>query len=302
MAEAEQLYSSYIVPCIFNGFFCYNAIMLNIATIYAIRKTSSLPRTLKTCLLSLAFSDLGVGLLVQPLYIARFVMNMEHDTENNPINNTVYIAGLVPANLFSFASFFGVVALAADRFLAVHLHLRYQELVTHKRVVAVVVSIWVFSAFLTLIRLWIPQTLSYIIFTTAEAFCIIITALCYYETYLAAKRHTEKIYALRLQQVAQNGQMANVARLKKSAVGTMYVYIVFLICYLPSSCVHVAIINCGETLIIRHIHLYTATLKFINSSLNPLIYSWKMTGIRLAIMDIMRNIFSKSQLRKSSVN
>ena len=44
-----------------------------------------------------------------------------------------------------FASHFGVFALAVERFLAIQLHLRYQELVTHKRVVAVVISVWVFS-------------------------------------------------------------------------------------------------------------------------------------------------------------
>ena len=37
--------------------------------------------------------------------------------------------------MFSLASLFGVMALSADIFLAVHLHLRYQELVTYKRIV-----------------------------------------------------------------------------------------------------------------------------------------------------------------------
>ena len=48
---------------------------------------------------------------------------------------------------FCLASFLGVVApaVSVDRFLAIHLHLRYQELVTHKRVVAVVISIWLLS-------------------------------------------------------------------------------------------------------------------------------------------------------------
>ena len=41
--------------------------MLNIVTIHAIRKTPSLPKTLKTLLLSLAVSDVGVGFLVQPV-------------------------------------------------------------------------------------------------------------------------------------------------------------------------------------------------------------------------------------------
>ena len=39
--------------------------MLNIVSIHAIRKTSSLPKTLKTLLLSLAVSDVGVGFSIE---------------------------------------------------------------------------------------------------------------------------------------------------------------------------------------------------------------------------------------------
>ena len=55
---------------IVNGFLSYSSIMLNIVAIHALRKTFSLPATLKTLFLSLAVSDLGVGLLVQPWRIA----------------------------------------------------------------------------------------------------------------------------------------------------------------------------------------------------------------------------------------
>ena len=58
--------------------------MLNIITIQALRKTSSLPKTLKTLLLSLAVSDLGVGLLVQPLYVAILVMEIDQ-TQTAPL-------------------------------------------------------------------------------------------------------------------------------------------------------------------------------------------------------------------------
>jgi len=126
MNETDPLYSSYIVNCVFNAFSAYTAIMLNILTIHAMRKTSSLPKPLKELLLSLAVSDLGVGLLVQPLFIALMV---------NPTNSTRTAFNII-AVLFVNASFFGVVAISVDRFLAVHLHLRYQELVTHKRVAA----------------------------------------------------------------------------------------------------------------------------------------------------------------------
>ena len=56
---------------------------------------------------------------------------------------------------FCLASFLGVVATSVDRFLAIHLHLRYQELVIHKRVVAVVISIWLLSVIFSVVVLWL---------------------------------------------------------------------------------------------------------------------------------------------------
>jgi len=57
--------------------------------------------------------------------------------------------------VFLLASFLSVLAISVDRFLAIHLHLRYQELVTHKRVVAVVISTWLLSVSLPLMPSWI---------------------------------------------------------------------------------------------------------------------------------------------------
>ena len=80
-------------------------------------------------LLSLAVSDIVVGLLVQPLYIA-WKLSSSYSLRA-PLNIT--------AVAYVYASFFSVVAISVDRFLAIRLHLRYQELVTLKRAVAVAV-------------------------------------------------------------------------------------------------------------------------------------------------------------------
>ena len=124
---------------VFNAFSAYTATILNILTIHAMRKTLSLQEPLKTLFLSLAVSDLGVGLFAQPLYITWMI---------NPTYSTT-MASTITTYLFVTSSFFLVVAITVDRFLAIHLHLRYQELVTHKRVVAVVISIWILSVLFT---------------------------------------------------------------------------------------------------------------------------------------------------------
>ena len=61
--------------------------MLNIVAIYAIRKTSSLSKNLKTLLLSQAVSDLGVGLLVQPMVVAE-AMNSKQNSETTTYSSS----------------------------------------------------------------------------------------------------------------------------------------------------------------------------------------------------------------------
>ena len=116
--------------------------MLNIITIQAIRKTPSLAETLKTLLLSLVMSDLGVGLLVQPMYVAILLMKIQQNTESIAYV-TVYKGFLIQKKISVLASHFGVISLTVDRILAIHLHLRYQDLVPHKRVVVSCVRLWI---------------------------------------------------------------------------------------------------------------------------------------------------------------
>ena len=145
----EGFYSTLVATCFFNAFLLFTAMVLNIITIQALRKISSFPKPLKTLLISLAVSDLVVGLLVHPLYIARLLMEIEQSA-NQRLFNTVHTAHGLFAHLLCTASFLGIFALTVDRFLAIHLHLRYQELVTYRRVVAVVISVWVFSSCISL--------------------------------------------------------------------------------------------------------------------------------------------------------
>ena len=269
--------------------------MFNIVTILAIRKTLLLPKTLKTLLLSLAVSDVGVGLLAQPFYISLLVKLIQ---QNNPGCSTYQVFDII-SSIFTAASFFGVVAVSVDRFLAIHLHLRYQELVTHKRVVAVVILIWVISVFLSLLTLWVPFDVKALVINSLGLVFVPVTTWVYSRIYLTVRRHKNQIQALQVQQVAQTNEMATFASLVKSVVGILYVYVVFLICYLPFSTCLVAIEINGTSIALKRLFLFSVTLVFLNSSLNPVIYCWKMRHIRHSIMDIPRNIMSWYRNRAS---
>ena len=295
MRAAEGLYSTLVTNCIFNVFLFYTAIALNIITIQALRKTSSLPRTLKTLLLSLAVSDLSVGLLVHPIFVAHLIIQIQQNTSDNAYDTVFAIFSETLEAALAAASLFSVVALTVDRFLAIHLHLRYQELVTHKRVIAVVISTWVISAFLSLLfpaaRLdWIPKKVPWIMLAASDAVCFITTGFLHYKIYSSVRHHTDQIQALQVQEEAQNREMKNALGLRKTALATFYIYFPFLACYVPFFCVNLAELFCDETALIQHLWYYVRTIVFLNSSLNPLIYSWKMRDIRHAVIDILRSV------------
>ena len=99
MTKIGVFSSLFIAHCVFNGLLSYTCTMLNIVTIHALRKTPSLPMTLKALLLSLSASDLGVGLIVQPLYIVRLVMIIGEETQTQTYK---IIEHMVPNNRESF--------------------------------------------------------------------------------------------------------------------------------------------------------------------------------------------------------
>ena len=258
--------------------------MMNIATIYAFRKVSSLPQTLKTLLLSLAVSDVGVGLLGQPLYILTLIKWLQQ----NPPSCYIYRLLDLASILFAEASFLGVVVVSVDRFLALHLHLRYQELVTHRRVVVAVISVWILRAFFSFLAfsgfVFIQGVISYVVGFIG----LFITTVIYIQIYVIVRRYNNQIQALQVQQ--QTEEAMNFASVIKSAVCVLCVHVVFLCCYLLPFLLSVASILIVPGIAFKKCFLYSLTLTFLNSSLNPVVFCWKMGHIRHAIMDLLQNI------------
>ena len=272
---------------IFNSFLTYTAVMLNIVTIYALHKASTIAKPLKMLLLHLAFSDLAVGLFGQPLYISLLVKWLQIETPSCDVYLMLSIYGYV----FVSTSFLGMVAVSMERFLAVHLHLRYQELVTHKRVVTVVISIWVFSVLLSSITLWGPRSTRDAVSLVIAAVGLILTFVSYIRIYLTVRRHKNQIQSIQIRGEAQSDAMKNFAARIKSTVGIFYVYVLFMICFLPSLISSAAIRIFGSSIVLKRFHLLSVTLIYLNSSLNPVIYCWKMRHVRHAILNILRNMF-----------
>lgn len=283
------LYSSYMANIVFNGCLCYSTTVLNIATIYALRKTVLTPKPLRILILNLAVSDLIVGLLGQPLYIAYLAGELRFKVPDS----TTFIASSLIWNILYLSSFCSILALHVDRFAAIHIPLRYNDLVTCKRTAVVVIAIWLFNILLVSFSVLLtPPRISLIIVDTIILFCLLTSTWSSYKNYLTIRRHRMDIQA-QVQQVAQNSSVENLARLRKSTHSALWIYLVFCVCYLPNVFIEIvdAVYGYGSASIVIHtLNIYLVTLMFLNSSLNPVIYCWKMRHIRRTMFGILQNI------------
>lgn len=288
----DPLYSTIIANIVFNVCLCYPTIMLNILTIHALRKTSALSKPLKTFLLSLAVSDLGVGLLGQPLNIAaRLVPLLRSSLSIHTIGYTLATV----LNIVCLSSFFSIMALSTERFIAIQKPLRYQDIVTQKRVVVVAIMIWLFSAFLGMSFAFLERYLVPVkIIIVIETLLFIATTWSSYKIYLTA-RHQKIQMQSQVQQVSQNSDTVNISGIRKSAHTTLLIYLAFWVCYLPRYFYVIVyqLIQANKSIASKTLDMFSLTLVLLNSSVNPIIYCWRMRHVRHTMMKILRSIFRK---------
>ncbi|XP_078379311.1 melanocyte-stimulating hormone receptor-like [Oculina patagonica] len=251
----------------------FTALFGNSALLTTIWKTSSLHLVANILLASLAVSDLAVGLIAQPLFIANMFSSRE-----NTVNKVINILGPI----LSLASFFTITAIAVDRLLALQLHLRYKAVVTPFRVTWAVILIWVFAVIFASTKLWIAS-LSRTIVSFMIITILVANFAVYLKIYLIVRRHQNQIQ--HQQQQANNENLFSVKRFKKSAINTFLVYILLLCCYAPYSLS--AQMTFSGVGVLQNVYMTTFTLVFLNSSLNPLLYCWRDREIRTAMKQLL---------------
>ena len=143
--KAEELFGTNILTCTLNLLFGVVTFVANSTILLAIKKKRDLHTPSFVLLGSLATSDLLVGLVCQPLFVAFKVAELER-------NLTAYcwlrlLQGRT-AWTTSGVSLLTVGAVSVDRLLALTLHLRYETLVTVPRVLQVTFLSWVLSMIL----------------------------------------------------------------------------------------------------------------------------------------------------------
>jgi len=280
----------YIFNCVVNVVFSITAAASNLVILIAIRRTASLHTPSGALLLGLALSDLGVGFIVHPLFFCQILAKV---IRNTPLFCGAGIAVEIAANALCIVSLLTVTAVSMDRYLALRLHLRYKELITIKRAVLLLVGIWLFSSTFGSLWLWqheLVKIVAIIIITISLS----IATFAYVNIYRTVLRHRSTIHVQRtqIQGFDKNEEELNVQSIKKQAISSFWVYCILAVCFTPYLCTVAVIEAQGVTFAARLSYELGATLIFVNSSLNPLIYCWRLREINDAVRQTLRSLLS----------
>ena len=268
-----------------NVFFSIIAIFGNMLILIALYKESSLHPPSKLLYRCLAITDLLVGLISEPSLAAYHALLVK---ENHPTNLCFYFATIsaVTFTTLSAVSLLKMTTISVDRLLALLLGLRYRHVVTLRRVRAIVTFLWISSLGFAVTTIW-EFTFAKIYNYTLILICIFGSLFCYLKILL-----TFRHYHIRTQQRQEEpngeGNPLNIARYRKTVTTAILVEVTLIACYLPYSIVIAIITILGSSPLLDVTWESTATLVFLNSSVNPILYCWRIKEVRQEVKSIIR--------------
>ena len=184
-------------------------------------------------------------------------------------------------------SLWTVTAISLDRLLALLLGLRYKQVVTLKRTYALVCTFWVVRTVFAATLLW-KSSIAFLCSFISTSLCLLTSVLSYTKIFLYLRYHQNQVQD-HVHQPNQANQL-NIERYKKAVSTAIWLQLTLVACYLPNGIVMALVANSGLSSSIYRAWIYALTLVFLNSSLNPILYCWKIEEVRQAVKNTIRQV------------
>ena len=273
-----------------NIFLSIFAFLGNTLILIALHKESSLHPPSKLLYRTLAATDLCVGIIVEPLTVTQWMSAVNERW--NICRYAVYTSEFTGFTLCS-VSLFTVTAISVDRLLALLLGLRYRQVVTLKRTYLTAIVFWVVSIVAGTTFLWNPRLPQWYI-NIGIPLCLVTSIFSYTKIFLIL-RHNQ----IQVQNHVSQGQPnqaipLNIARYRKAVSIALWVQVTIVVCYLPYSITVALTPPRGSSSSVYLSRQFTVTLVLLNSSLNPLLYCWKIREVNQAVKDTIRQLCCSS--------
>ena len=245
---------------------------MNTLVIFAIKTRRPLQSNYNILLACLAATDMVVGLVSQPLFIAQEIyLSGASLADYCDFYKTAVFFYMFP----SVESLLMLALLSIERYIAMKYSLRYSSLVTTPRLTIVVFCSWIISV-IPVIFHPIPATRSFakwFIYVTVVP-AILIIVYCHTTVYFVSRRHMKRI---KTEQLPSEGKTKFLEERKAFKTTSIIIALVFL-SYVPALTYSIL------KDILRDIVLSCA---FLNSLLNPFVYCWRKKDLREVIMELL---------------
>ena len=268
-----------------NTFFSITAILGNILILIALNKVTSICPPTKLLFRCLAVTDLCVGLTTQPLFTVTLLTSFNYD-------EYVDLIQVISSQVLCGVSLLTSTAISVDRLLALSLGLRYRYVVTLRRVRALIISFWFLSA-ASIGCLFILE-IYFFVYAVVMLISLLISAISYANIYFRLRHQLLHVqgHVHQRQQLPPNGvvpTVLNVARYKKTVSIMAWVQLGLFACYSPF-CIALISFHVEEEFLGNSIFDFFLCLLFFNSSLNPILYCWKIREVKQAVKDTIRQL------------
>ena len=288
----EGVHGELIFLSTINVFFSVAAFLGNTLILVALHKESSLHPPSKLLYRNLAVTDLCVGIVVEPLKVASWISMVNKKWK---ICYYVSLANSLSALLLCAVSLLTLTALSLDRLLALLLGLRYRQVVT-LRSIYITDILWILAIIFTFVYAWIPFVRLWL-FRTVLPICLV-TSVFSYTIILVTLRHNQNQVQDHIGQRQPSQAVAlNTGRYRKAVYSALWVQVALVVCYLPFFITAVVLASQRGGRMTSSVWLawqFTATLIYLNSSLNPLLYYWKIREVRQAVKETLGQFFRLS--------
>ena len=274
----------------FNIFLSITASLGNVLILVAVQKETSLHPPTKLLFRCLATTDLCVGVISQPLFAVFLFLSVSAGINGkfifyiDKLSNT---SSLVLCQVSMFTS----TAISVDRLQALLSGLRYRQVVTLPRVRAALICFWLLGISCGLMYFWnINHALT--VSFTLKTFTLATSVLSYSKIYLKLRQHQLQVRAVPQGKPKGGRVPLNVARYKTSVSSALWVQLSLVTCYIPYIVVQILLMTYGQTSGSKfEIACYvTATLIYLNSSLNPILSCWRVGAVRQAAKDTIKQL------------
>ena len=186
-----------------------------------------------------------------------------------------------------------LTAISVDRLFALLLGLRYRQAVTLRRTFITVIALWILSIISACTIFLNPLVYSWYQHI-GTALCLVTTIFAYTKIFLTL-RHNQ-IHVNPVQSHVFPGQPSeaiplNIARYRKAVNSALWVQVTLVVCYLPFGIAVALTPRKGMPLSSYLARNFAATILYLNSSLNPLLYCWRIREVRQAVKETPRQLF-----------